>query len=386
MQDTQQNVNEKKTKAFKISGELELRYKGEVLMNASEVKVLGVTFNFVHGSFLLGVPQDKVESVVTMANRIRFSGMPFHLRVLLNGLLVMPKVLYGIEVQDLSTEAERRIRTAVSYSIWQKSSKERSVGLLLTLPVKGHVLDPAQAPHVRRWVSFQRLLSTSPEVAQKLYHLYHRKKRFRRYRRGGLVENLLYSAKRISLNIHSSEDSVILSVDEIDGELCEIVDIRPADWAHWVRELARKTVWAGVDKERAREGRERWGISAGVDRASTMVLYHKSDARKQGILRKIFLNAVWTQARRAHMPDNDEGPLCRCGTDNETLTHLWWECPRWDDIRARHDCSLLPYTTWSPALRDLGICTLEDRAEVPKIQRMMMDIFVDRYKDVGDLG
>ena len=112
------------------------------------------------------MPEKKVESAVTMASRIRFSGMPFHLRVLLNGMLVMSKVMYGIEVQGLSTESERRLRTAVSYSVWCKTSKERSVGLLLTLPVKGHVLDPAQAPHVRRWTSFQRFLSTSPEIAQ----------------------------------------------------------------------------------------------------------------------------------------------------------------------------------------------------------------------------
>ena len=52
MQDTQKKVNEKKNKAFKMKGELELRYKGEVLENAPEVNVLGVTFNFVHGSFL----------------------------------------------------------------------------------------------------------------------------------------------------------------------------------------------------------------------------------------------------------------------------------------------------------------------------------------------
>ena len=383
MHDTQQQVNEKKTKAFKLKGELSLHYKDRELANASEVKVLGVPFKFVQGSFLLEVPEIKVESAITMASRIRFSGMPFHLRALLNGMLVMSKIMYGIEVQDLSTESERRLRTAVSYSVWCKTSKERSVGLLLTLPVKGHVLDPAQAPHVRRWTSFQRLLSTSPEIAQTLYHLYHRKKRHRRYRRGGLVDNLLYSEKRISLNIHSQEDAVALSVNDVDGDSCTVVDIRPGDWAHWVRELARRMVWTSVDKERAREGRERWKISEGIDRAKTLSLYHKSDARKKGILRKIFLNAVWTQARRAHMPDNHDGPLCVCGTDNETLTHLWWECPRWTDVRSRYGCALLPYTSWSPALRDLGICTLEDRADVPRIQNMMVDIFCERYREVA---
>ena len=95
-------------------------------------------------------------------------------------------------------------------------------------------------------------------------------------------------------------------------------------------------VWTSVDKERAGEGRERGNISEGIDRAKTLTLYHKIDARKKAFSGEIILNAVWTQARRAHTPDNHEGPLCVCGTDNESLTHLWWECPRWTDIRSRH--------------------------------------------------
>ena len=87
-------------------------------------------------------------------------------------------------------------------------------------------------------------------------------------------------------------------------------------------------MWTSVDTERAGEGRERVNISEGIDRAKTLTLYHKIDARKKGILRKIMLNAVWTQARRAHTPDNHEGPLCVCGTDNETLAHLWWRVER----------------------------------------------------------
>ena len=102
--------------------------QGKQLDVASEVKILGVVFHLAVSNFLLTVPDEKVEKAVKLAHRIRFSGMPFHLRNLLHGMLVLPKIFYGIEVQDLSTEKERRLRTAVSYSLWKKTSKERSVG------------------------------------------------------------------------------------------------------------------------------------------------------------------------------------------------------------------------------------------------------------------
>ena len=46
------------------------------------------------------------------------------------------------------------------------------------------------------------------------------------------MENLLYSEKRTSLNINSQEDAVALSNNDVDGESCTVVDIRPGDWAH----------------------------------------------------------------------------------------------------------------------------------------------------------
>ena len=42
------------------------------------------------------------------------------------------------------------------------------------------------------------------------------------------MENLLYSEKRMSLNIDSQEDAVALSDYDVDGESCTV----PGDWAH----------------------------------------------------------------------------------------------------------------------------------------------------------
>ena len=384
MADTQQKVNASKTKAFKLRGELAVYLQGKQLDIAIEVKILGVVFHFADSNFLLFVPDDKVEKAVKLAHRIRFSGMPFHLRNLLNGMLVLPKFFYGIEVHDLSMEKERRLRTAASYSLWKKTSKERSVGLLFTIPVKGHVVDPTQGTHVRRWIALKRLLHTSPEISQRLCYLHKKKFKHRRYRRGGLIENLLLSAKRLSLHVEIGEEHNGFSVRQEDGHPVRIENVRPSDWAHRVRELTRRSVWIGVDKERVRDGRIPWGIASGINADQTRALYMRSDYRQQGILRKILLNAVWTQTRRAHMPGNDETRTFACGAADETLTHLWWECTRWNSIREKHRCTEFDYMEWSPALRDLGIVTTADyQPELSYIQKMMVDIFKEIFQGFG---
>ena len=257
-------------------------------------------------------------------------------------MLVLPKIFYGIEVQDLSAEKERRLRTAVSYSLWKKTSKERSVGLLLTIPVKGHVVDPAQGTHVRRWLTLKRVLHTSPEISEKLCYLYEKNRRHKRFRRGSFVENLLLSAKRLLLHAEPEGEPEGLGIRQGDGDTVRIEDVRASDWAHNIRELARRAVWTGLDKERAREERLPWGIAASINAYRTRALSESNDAQHQGILRKILLNAVWTQTRRAHMPGNDESRICSCGAADETLTHLWWECINWKSIREKHGCEALP--------------------------------------------
>eukprot|EP00969_Alexandrium_andersonii_P088465 3901660-Alexandrium_andersonii.AAC.1 len=45
------------------------------------------------------------------------------------------------------------------------------------------------------------------------------------------------------------------------------------------------------------------------------------------------MRGMWTQANLGHVRDLGEG-LCEwCGLQRETLTHKWWECPKFQHIR-----------------------------------------------------
>ena len=294
MNDTAQQVNQKKTYAFGPKGGADVMYNGTLIPKKAEVKVLGVKWKFANGRLDLRVDDSKIQEAVATANRIRYSNLPFVLRTMLNGSLVMSKVMYGVEVLDLTPGDERRLRTAVGFSIWQKTSKQRSPGLLFTLPTKGHVVDPAQAPHVRRLLAVQRCAHYDEGLRKQLAKMWTKLERRRRFRTGGFVENLLYSTKRLAINVDISENSFDAT---IRGVTMDAYAVPSSQWAHHCREGARLAVWKTVDKERAREGRIHWKLSDGIDRSVTMKLYNKTSAVRQGILRKILLNGVWTQAR-----------------------------------------------------------------------------------------
>eukprot|EP00973_Karenia_brevis_P033651 4639800-Karenia_brevis.AAC.1 len=57
----------------------------------------------------------------------------------------------------------------------------------------------------------------------------------------------------------------------------------------------------------------------------------------KGKLRSILAGAVWT-GRRLHaagLIQSESCPHCSLG-EVEDERHIWWRCPAWDTVRARH--------------------------------------------------
>ena len=168
MDATGQVVNLKKTKTFGPNGGASIQYKEAPVPKAEAVKILGVTWRFKNGSLDLQVDTKKVQDAIALASRIRYAGLPFHTRVMLNSSLVMSKVLYGIEILDLPP-GERRGSFVQQSALASGRSRQSSVhlGLLFTLPCKGHTVDPAQAPHVRRLTAMKRCLAKDELTRQR---------------------------------------------------------------------------------------------------------------------------------------------------------------------------------------------------------------------------
>ena len=72
---TDQKVNTKKTKCFGMFPGSEILYEGKPLERANSVKVLGATWIFREGFFELGVDDQKIDNLCSLAHRIRCSGL-----------------------------------------------------------------------------------------------------------------------------------------------------------------------------------------------------------------------------------------------------------------------------------------------------------------------
>ena len=377
MRATDQEVNASKTKGFGLKSEPHLAFRGAPLINTSAVKILGMTWKFTDGHMELRMEDRKVQSLCELAHRIRCSGLTFELRKLLLGSLVMSKFNYAIELIDITAEQERRMRTAIGYAVWKKTDKSRNPGLLFTLVCKGHVIDPGQAPHVRRLNTFHRLLKIDPTLGDTIGELWNQKAPQRRLRRGGFVENLLYTTKRLGIHVDPEERVMTIGTTQLNW-----FTTSKREWSHDARDAARRAVWRQVDKERRRDDIG-LGISNGILRDKTMLYYSNCGYRIQGILRKILLGAVWTRSRLAKLRDPPCTENCPCGAPKETLEHLWWYCPRWNDCRVPFDeyLTLIDLTEQPRATLELGLITPETDLRIGRWTHVMMvNIFSRRFE------
>jgi len=379
---TDQRVNEDKTRAFGLGQDPGLRYDGHQLKWVRELKILGVYLNFEQDAIKFKYKDDKVDKLVNLLHRIRYSGLNFDQRVLVTGGLVGSRLSYGAEVLDLTSVQERQLRVAVGRAIWQKTSTQRSPGLLLTIFAKGHVCDPAQIPLVRRFVTFRKFLLNSPGLLPRLLDVWKRKTPRTRIRAGGIIANMLYAARRMGVTKKESDEGDF-RFSFIGNEDVSVMGIDGFSYDHYVREQARRMVWRAVEKDRDRSGNAS-GIAEGVDRDLTKYLYDHSSAKVKGILRKIVTGAVWTQCLRARMPRNNVPDTCpHCDLQvPEDLQHLWWLCPAWEHLR---DDRVRPDPMeCAECLRKYGIATkgcTYDRDRIVAIQDQMVKIFQARFAD-----
>ena len=107
------------------------------------------------------------------------------------------------------------------------------------------------------------------------------------------------------------------------SELRDACATTKSKWAHEVRKVVGRAVWKGIEKEKTR-GEGTWGIKDGIDQGMTMKLYHKSDNKKKGTIRKILVGRHMGPGRDLHIYQTC---LVRrnalVGWGRETLMPLW---------------------------------------------------------------
>ena len=128
------------------------------------------------------------------------------------------------------------------------------------------------------------------------------------------------------------------------------------------------------------------GVEVGIDRAATSAGWQTAHSfLVAGVSRSILAGAVWTEDRwHRSAPKTHTSATCpHCANGvPETLQHMRWECPAWDDIRRDHpDAVAARRTSWPCCLSNCGIMPVgpyptpsEQTAVATAVQGMLASI------------
>ena len=392
---TDQKLNVSKTYIFGVNVEpFAVHFKGENLPSKEVIKILGLKFRFANKAVSYRYFPEDIGFLDEACSRIRFANLPFWARALVCGGSIISKISYASEVRQMSAVQERTIKTTVVSALWKGTPgcRKRNPGMIYTLLTKGHVTDVSQNVLTSRWLKFMRAARNNPEIVDLIfYNACHGRGR---NQGRGPGEALAVSCQRLHLDWR---DGTVIA---INGKEFNILECNMSEFAHELREQARKMVWTQTRSDARRVRRlpgeheahlADVGFPFGVNRDITMKLYNTVVSKgDKGVLRTILCNGVWTATSRCKLPRNagmtSTCPYCMTGAD-ETLKHLWWECAAWSDVRtysfANYPEELLLYgfNDWPRCTISCGILNIGSTIPMDvlvKVQDMMVRIFKTR--------
>ena len=93
---------------------------------------------------------------------------------------------------------------------------------------------------------FHRVISGDPSLLPRVRHLREQKRKQRRIRRGGFIENLLYTAKCVELSEAKMDGDC---KKRLSSELRDPCATTKSMCTHEAREVVRRAVWRGIEKD-----------------------------------------------------------------------------------------------------------------------------------------
>ena len=200
-----------------------------------------------------------------------------------------------------------------------------------------------------------------------------------------------------------------------DGVRIDLRAVDPALWGHIVREAIRLHRITGLLEQQTRTTVQ--GLAGGVDWDATRALLFDKELNKEeyerGVLRGILAGAQYYQewySRANGPPIKPNCPFCSTNKarDNgppEDLTHLFWRCTAFADIRVKFPCAMgatgividgidvKNIATFPGCLATMGILPMSVARQaggtrtkwLKDVHRMMIAIAIARTKKCDDL-
>eukprot|EP00662_Eupelagonemidae_sp_cell21_P057647 gene57647-biopygen47542 len=248
----------------------------------------------------------------------------------------MSAVLYGCEVTALPSVPIHNIRRAIGECLIPSFQRRRCIEVLLTVFVKGHLLDPLQAVPYRIFTQLRRQMSRSPELQPIIQDIW----KARRDRPDSTVDGpgrrLLDAAKAAGWKWSgpTSFTPAAAGAQPVDA-----LALEAAEWGHAAREALRSEQLCIGQRRRATFHNDMGGMEQGINFAATRALWaHRSITRYEARFVMQNVTGATLFARRAHgMGLADSSHCVFCSTKEqpvvETPEHVNWVCPSWEPLR-----------------------------------------------------
>ncbi len=192
-------------------------------------------------------------------------------------------------------------------------------------------MDPVWAVSYDNFVVCQRVLQRQPLLLSIFREIWELRNKGRCHLVGP-VGNLFHAAKQLGLAWPSFDTLQACIWDRRD--IC-FLNESSAAFAHELRDCARQLLWSRAGQRRA----DLQGLETGVETESTCQLLRASKKSQihKGMLRSILAGGVVSgkRAQKAGFSSSEACEFCTCHAA-ESVHHLFWECPAWAHVRAKH--------------------------------------------------
>ena len=114
------------------------------------------------------VANERIRKGITISRRIRWAPLPLQTKASLIACLVGPIAMYGFPAGGFASKLVNSLRTAVVTALWGTKRRSRCREIVLTLFVKGHLVDPLQNASYQCLRQLRRMAEQRPETFAEL--------------------------------------------------------------------------------------------------------------------------------------------------------------------------------------------------------------------------
>ncbi|KAJ9442265.1 Ribonuclease HI [Diplonema papillatum] len=293
---------------------------------------------------------ERVRMVDNVLKRATCLPLPAGARDLAVSMTAGSKLYYGAAVTAIGKQEVERMRRRFTESVWTGPPRRAQEAVLHVLH-HGHRLDPGVVPMYRQittWAEQVKKWGYARALAETAW--VHREELAKLHGPFAFLKEALDK-----LQWRWVTPTCIAYVNEV-GEGIVHDAAQEGNTRLLQHDLRHSLRMREMVRLAARRGNDFGGVQSGVDFTATRSLLEKQNspltAYQAGLLRSVIAGATPVTGRTGL---SERGcPYCNT-QERETVEHLFWKCPAWEQTRVKYAELTAAQQSWPPCLRMCGV-------------------------------